>query len=66
MLTLKGKSAEEIRKHSLEKVKAAGGKPTYPPRKKFDSPEDLLQRTVPKLARLMSSRLQSKLNRKEV
>ena len=44
-----GKSAEEIRKYSLEKVMAAEGKITYPPRKKFDSKEDVLQRTSPKL-----------------
>lgn len=48
-----GKSAEEIRKHSLEKVKAADGKPSHPPRKRFDSPEDLLQRTAPKLAKYL-------------
>ena len=48
---MKGKSADEIRKHSLDKVKAAEGKPSYPPRKRFDSPEDLLQRTAPKMAR---------------
>ncbi|MGM9986390.1 MAG: hypothetical protein ACI35O_04085 [Bacillaceae bacterium] len=55
MSYFKGKSADEIRKYSLEKVKAAEGKPSYPPRKRFDSPEDLLQRTVPKLAKLMRS-----------
>ena len=44
-----GKSAEEIRKYSLDKVKAAEGKPSYPPRKKFDSPEDLMYRNAPKL-----------------
>ena len=48
-----GKSAEEIRKRSLEKVMAAEGKISYPPRKKFDSPEDLLQRTAPKLTKYM-------------
>ena len=48
-----GKSAEEIRKHSLEKVMAAEGKISYPSRKKFDSPEDLLQRTAPKLAKYL-------------
>ena len=46
---MKGKSAEEIRKRSLEKVIAAEGKISYPPRKKFDSPEDLMYRTAPKL-----------------
>ena len=49
MVKLKGKSAEEIRKHSLEKMKAAEGKISYPPRKKFDSPEDLMYRNAPKL-----------------
>ena len=48
-----GKSAEEIRKHSLEKVMAAEGKLSYPPRKRFDSREDLLQRTAPKLAKYL-------------
>ena len=46
---MKGKLAEEIRKHSLEKVMAAEGKISHPPRKKFDSKEDVLQRTAPKL-----------------
>ena len=50
---MKGKSAEEIRKYSLEKVMAAEGKPSYPPRKKFDSPEDLMQRTAPKLPKYL-------------
>ena len=50
---MKGKSADEIRKHSLEKVKATEGKPSYPPRKRFDSPEDLLQKTAPKLAKYL-------------
>ena len=50
---MKGKSAEEIRKHSLEKVMAAEGKITHPPRKKFDSKEDVLQRTWPKLVKYM-------------
>ena len=50
---MRGKSAEEIRKLSLEKVKAAEGKPSYPPRKKFNSPEELLQRTAPKLGKYL-------------
>ena len=44
-------SAKEIRKRSLEKVKSVSGKPSYPSRKKFDSSEELLARTAPKLAR---------------
>lgn len=50
---MQGKSAEEIRKYSLEKVMAAEGKISCPPRKKFNSPENLIQRTAPKLVEYM-------------
>ena len=52
-----GKSAEEIRKRSMEKVKQSSGKSSYPKRKRFDSPEDLLNRTAPKLARQLKKKI---------
>ena len=45
---MSGQSAEEIRKRSIEKVRKAEGKITYPKRKRFSSPEELLIRTAPK------------------